>query len=149
MHNSAPVQGSSPAPLCKLICPTPCLPHAAHLDEEDFAIAVAPGEDSVDGGRDAPAIADPSGAGGGWSPAVQQPVVVTCAVRGDTVKRSVWTDQGMDRHGKKGAGSRGNPFLPFPRGAAEGGKAAPAPMAPLRGGQPGQGVGMLGSSITL
>lgn len=53
-------------------------PYFSHLDEESLAITVASGEDSINGGRDAPAYTDPLGTGCWWCPAIQQPVVVTC-----------------------------------------------------------------------
>lgn len=53
-------------------------PYFSHLDEESLAITVAPGEDSINGGWDAPAHTDPAGTGCWLGPAIQQPVVVTC-----------------------------------------------------------------------
>lgn len=135
-----------PVPFFKLTCLTHhpgCLPRslprgrAPHLDEEGLAIAVAPGEDGVDGGRDAPAIADAAGAGRRRAPAVQQPVVVTCAAgrrHGET-----HVAQGMgEEAGRKALETR----IPLPsflapalRTCLRGAQAAPAPAAPLRGGR--------------
>lgn len=135
-----------PVPFFKLTClthPPSCPPRslprgrAPHLDEEGLAIAVAPGEDGVDGGRDAPAIADAAGAGCRRAPAVQQPVVVTCAAgrrHGETR-----VAQGMgEEAGRKALETR----IPLPsflapalRTCLRGAQAAPAPAAPLRRGR--------------
>lgn len=77
---------------------------AAHLDEEGLAVAVAPGEHGVDGGRDAPAVADPPRVGGRRGPAVQQPVVVPCCAGGAAVR-----GRGS---GGDSAGGEGPPALP-------------------------------------
>lgn len=111
---------------------------APHLDEEGLAVAVAPGEDGVDGGRDAPAVRDPAGAGRRRAPAVQQPVVVTCAAGGDTVERG-WAGGQAEPGGKgwkPGARSRLSSLLPS--GRSGGGKAAPGrrlPAGPGGGGR--------------
>lgn len=92
-----------------------------HLDEEGLPVAVAPGEDGVDGGRDAPALADPAGVGGRRAPAVQQPVVVTCGREGTAAHTVRHVGGQTDGHREKSGEKRwkaGCPCVASPHGPA-------------------------------
>lgn len=86
-----------------------------HLDEEGLPIAVAPGEDGVDGGWDAPAFADPAGVGGRRAPAIQQPVVVTYRWEGTAARmvRHVGRQTDMGRKAEKSIRKQDAPVLPL------------------------------------